>query len=76
MEWENKLYEGIHYSRFIVSYAKEGGDLGKRRKFEEWLRTLVINGKHIPEEVIDEISFIASNGKFELENSAREFLKN
>ena len=76
MEWENKIFEGIHYSRFIVSYAKVGGELNKRWLFEDWLRTLVINGKVIPEEVIDEIGFIASNGKLELQTSAREFLRN
>lgn len=74
-EWENKIYEGIHYSRFIVSYAKVGGDLGKKREFEDWLKSLTINGKQIPEEIIDEISFIAGNGKMELEGNARLFLK-
>lgn len=75
MEWENKIYEGIHYSRFIVSYAKAGGYLGRRREFECWLHTLTINGKPIPDEVINDISFLATNGKLELEDSAREFLK-
>ena len=72
--WENKIYENIHYSRFIVSYAKKGGKLN--RKFKEWLKHLVINGKHIPQDIIDDIYFLGTNGKFELENDAMKYLTN
>lgn len=72
-EWENKQFEGIHYTRFIMSWVNATGRPvnGNRKKFNKWLRGLTINGKSIPEEVIDEIYFIGSNGKLELERSAR-----
>lgn len=72
--FENKNYEGIYYSRFIASWANEGGSF-KRGAFKEWLRTLKINGKEIPEDIIREINELATNGKMELETLAREFIK-
>jgi len=77
MEWGNKCFEGIYYTRFIVSWVNGTGEPvnGNYRKFRQWLRGLTINGKAIPEEVIDEIYFIGSNGKMELEDNARAFFK-
>lgn len=70
----NKEYEGILYSRFLASWIHEGGSNDFR--FGEWLRSLVINGKNIPEEIVNEI--IDFNyyfvGKCELESEARKFL--
>lgn len=71
-EFENKIYENIHYSRFVASWLKEShGE--KTYKMKEWLKTLVINGKPIPEEIIKEIYNYATNGKLELEVSVRKF---
>ena len=81
MEFENKVYEGIHYSRFIASwYNAGGGNINDwrnhgRETFKNFLRTLTINGKPIPEEVIYEIAIFATNGKLELETSAKAFIK-
>ena len=72
--FENKTFEGIYYSRFIASWINEGGGKCDYR-FREWLRTLTINGKAIPEEVIKEIVNLGSNGKMELEHIAKKFLK-
>lgn len=76
-DFENKSYEGIYYTRFIMSWVRSGGSLTVRSswRFEEWLRTLTINDKKIPENVIGEIMFLATNGKMELEDSAYEYLK-
>lgn len=76
-DFENKSYEGIYYTRFIMSWVRMGGQLTIRssRSFESWLRSLTINDKKIPENVIKEIMFIATNGKMELEDSANDYLK-
>lgn len=75
-EFENKIYEGIHYSRFIASWVKVGGELRSRNAwiFQDWLRQLIINGNPIPEEVIMEIYNFATNGKLELQENARKFI--
>jgi hypothetical protein len=72
--FENKIYENIHYSRFIASWYIAGGS-NKRGDFVEWLESLIINGKPIPKETIDEIEFLFSNGKLELETRAKLFIQ-
>lgn len=77
-EFENKLINGIHVSRYVVSWVKAGGNLlGSRRKskFIDWLKTLKINGRTLTEEEIDFIWNFASSGKMELESKASKFLK-
>lgn len=77
-EFENSLVNGIHASRYIVSWVKSGGSLiGSRRnsKFVEWLKSLTINGRSLTEEEIDRIYHLSSNGKMELECLAEKFLK-
>ena len=87
MEFKNKLFEKIYYSRFIASWIKAGGNFNKSKKvyvnedhyyrtsmFEEWLRQITINGKHIPEETIKEIYELATSGKLELQEDAKKFL--
>lgn len=77
-EFKNDLINGIHASRYIVSWVKSGGSLkGSRRnsKFVEWLKSLTINGRSLTEEEIDRIYHLSSNGKMELEHLAKEFLK-
>ena len=50
-EFENKIYERIHYSRFIASWINQGGKFDRKGQiqFGDWLDTLTINGKAIPE---------------------------
>lgn len=76
--FENKIIEGIHVSRFAVSWAREGGQLSSRGawRFKEWLRTLVINGRKLTDEEVNYIYNFGTNGKMELEHSAYEYLKN
>ena len=75
--WENKAVDGagIFYSRVIASWMRAHYGIGTDPDFREWLRTLKINGQPIPESVIDEIVFLKDNGKLELEESARRFIK-
>ena len=77
-EFENRIINGIHVSRYVVSWVKGGGNLfGSRRKskFIDWLKTLKINGHNLTEEEIDFIYHFAMNGKLELESQASKFLK-
>ena len=71
--FKNKTFEGIYYSRFIASWYNEGG--APNWAMKDWLRTLTVNGKTMPEEVIKEIYNLATNGKLELESSAKNFIK-
>ena len=54
---------------------KEGNCRKDYALFKEWLKSLVINGRHLTDEEIHDILFIADNGKMELELSAKMFLK-
>lgn len=78
-EFENKLINGIHASRYVVSWVKGGGNLYINRRYNcrfiEWLKSLFINGRYLTEEEIDYIYHFASNGKMELESNASKFLK-
>lgn len=77
-EWENRTECGIHPTRFIMSWVREGGKLRRRGDgiddFREWLKTLIIDGKPLSENDIDHIMFLATNGKMEFEYSARNFI--
>lgn len=73
---ENNGFERIHYSRFIASWNNVAGNYDKREdrnEFRAWLKTLIINGKKMPESVIREICDLKSNGMLELEESARKY---
>ena len=74
--FENKLIENIYISRFIASWEKAGGNCRKDRElFRKWLEALIINGRHLTENEIHDILFLAGNGKMELEDSAKAFIK-
>ena len=67
--FENKFdHLNIHYSRYIASWVKEGGKINIQ--FKNWLESI-----GLPYDEIDEIYFLAENGKLELENSAQRYLK-
>ena len=72
--FENKVFEGIYYSRFIASYVKVRGKIYPD-EFKDWLRSLTINGKKIPEDVIYDIYNLATSGKLELEMNLKHFIK-
>lgn len=73
--WENKVTtaHGIPYSRYIASYMKEAEKLGTkvyRDSFEEWLLSIGVD-----EDEASDIVEMATNGKLELETSARIFIQ-
>jgi hypothetical protein len=70
--FENKMIKGIYATRYIMSWIREGGNLKHGRDcddFKEWLKSLGLN-----EDEVHHIWEIATNGKMELEDSARKFL--
>ena len=71
--FENKKFEGIEYTRFIASWTNEVGTITS--EFKDWLKTIKVNGKKLPEEIIDDIYELGTCGKMELELSAKYFYK-
>ena len=71
--FDNVRIKGVHASRYIMSYLREGGEANYRDKFRKWLKSLPME---LTEEEIDHILEIYSNGKLEFEINAKSFLKN
>lgn len=72
--FENRAINGIYMTRFIASWMNKGGQIryGKDRdNFREWLLSLGLS-----ENDAQDILNLATNGKLELETSAKQFLKN
>ena len=74
MDWENGIFEGIYYSRFIASWYRMGGSK-YIDEFTDWLNQLVINGKHLDEHTINSIRRLFNNGKLELEMNVKSQVK-
>jgi hypothetical protein len=70
--FENKQVEGIYYSRFVASWMNARGKIYPDT-FKGWLRSLVINGRHLTPGEVTDIYNLASNGKLELEMSAKNY---
>ena len=71
--FENARIKGVHASRYIMSYLREGGSIRDRDKFRKWLKSLPME---LEKEEISHIVEIYDNGKLELEVNASRFLKN
>lgn len=74
--FENKVINGyIYATRFIMSWVRSGGKLDKYGEgyddFRKWLESL-----ELKTEDIEDIMFLAQNGKLELEVSARNYIAN
>ena len=74
--FENKIINGYTYAtRFIMSWVRSGGTFGKHGEgyddFRKWLESL-----ELKTEDIEDIMFLAQNGKLELEVSAKKFITN
>lgn len=73
--FENKIIEGIYYSRFVASWINATSRKGASKlAFKTWLRQLVINGRHLTEEEVRDLYNYATNGKMELEDNITHFL--
>ena len=69
--YENKLFNDIPYSRFIASWINKGGKITYIGAFRDWLYSLGMDEKQA-----NEVINLARNGKLELEESAKLFMKN
>ena len=74
--FENKVINGCDYAtRFIMSWVRSGGTFDKHGEgyndFRNWLESL-----ELKTEDIEDIMFLAQNGKLELEISAKKFITN
>lgn len=88
--FENKMIKGIHVSRYVASWVKEGGTLNYSwddksddiyYPFERWLKSIPFEDEdgsicHMSDEDAKFIVNFATNGKLELESLACEFIKN
>lgn len=71
--FENKLINGIHKSRYIASWLKAGGSLYFGEdvdNFREWLLSM-----DLTEDEVQDIVNLATNGKLELETTAKKFVQ-
>ena len=74
--FENKIINGYTVATvFIMSWVRSGGTFDKHGEgyddFREWLDSL-----ELKTEDIEDIMFLAQNGKLELEVSAKKFITN
>lgn len=67
------MVHGIPTERFIASWYIAGGK-NDRPKIEKWLQSITIDGKHLNEDEVDRLAAAITNGKMELEESARDFV--
>lgn len=71
-----KVNDYIYATRFIASWVRAGGRFGLHGEgyadFRKWLESL----GWVKKDEIDQIIFLAQNGKLELEYLAKEFIKN
>lgn len=75
--FENKQINGYTYaSRFIMSWVRAGGTFGIHGEgyddFKRWLK----ESCNLNDKDINDIVFLAQNGKMEYEISAKAFLAN
>ena len=68
----NKINGYIYETRYIASWIRSGGDLQDGRDVGNFYKWLLSTG--LTKDEADHIKFLATNGKLELENSAKEFL--
>lgn len=66
--------KNIPITRYIASWYIGGG---KRsiHQIRKWLKTLIIDGEPLNDEEVELIAECAVNGKLELEESVKRFLK-
>lgn len=73
--FENRMINGyIYETRFIASWLNAGGTFYTRndiKHFGKWLKSLGLEEKDI-----SHMKYLATNGKYELQCSAEDYLKN
>lgn len=81
-EFENELIRGISISRYIASWTRMGYPIEKAHRrlnqygfFIAWLRQLTLDGEHLTEDEVWRIYHVATNGKLELQENAKKFMR-
>lgn len=87
MNFENELINDIHISRYLASWLNAGGVIKEKAvldtdvrvdrhpTFRKWLKSLVINGRHLTDDEVRHIVNFSTCGKLELEDHARNFME-
>lgn len=72
---KNRVIDYTYATQYIASWVRMGGQFGFHdegvKEFREWLTSL-----NLEKDDIDDIVYLATNGKMELESSAKKFLAN
>lgn len=63
---------GIPVTRYVASWYIAGGKQNIH-KVREWLKSLVINDRHLTNEEVELIAMCTVTGKLELQESAKKF---
>ena len=71
--FENKLINGIHKTRYIASWLKAGGSLYFGEDVDNFREWLLSTG--LTEDEAQDIVYLATNGKLELESTAKKFVQ-
>ena len=79
MDYENTKIKGIHISRYMASWIKEGGGTFGP-KFRKWLESIRFdagteNESCLTKSEVDRICSFAKSGKAELESDAFRFIE-
>ena len=67
---------GIHYSRIIASWTKNGGNVYSK-EFKEWLKSIKdydTDERILTDEQVSDIYNLATNGKLEWQENAKQFM--
>lgn len=79
--FENDIIKNLYISQYVAAWVVSGGTIdgkdlkGGKHEFMKWLRTLVIDGCKLNEAEVRRIASFATNGKLELDFSAKQYLK-
>ena len=80
-DFNNDIIKGLYISQYIAAWVVSGGTIdghdlkGGKHDFMNWLRSLEINNVKLSEADVKRIASFATNGKLELEFSAKRFLE-
>ena len=73
--FKNEFIKGVHASRYIASWRNSYQGEHSNYLMRQWLRDLKINGEHLTEEEVTFIWNFATNGKLELQDDARFWVR-
>lgn len=72
-EFKNAILNGVYASRYIASWLRAGGELKTGKDisdFKKWLKSLGLS-----DEEVHKVWYLATNGKLELQENAKKFIR-